>query len=67
MSRNRKQVTVSVSSGELEERCPEFLCQFRQRGMVVTGPMLCALAQDEAKDLGLPDFKASEARNILSL
>ena len=26
----------------------------------MTGPLLCALAQDEAKDLGLADFKASE-------
>ena len=29
--------------------------------MTVTGPMLCTLAQEEGKDLGLVDFKASES------
>ena len=51
---------VNVSCAELEERCLEFLRECRQRGMIVTGPMLCTLAQEEAKDLGMDDFKASE-------
>ena len=54
-----KQVVVSVSSAELEERCWEFLCQCRQRRIVVTGSMVCSLAQ-EMKDLKIDHFKASE-------
>ena len=45
---------------ELEERCLKFLRECRERGMTVTGPMLCTLPQEEGKNLGIVDFKAFE-------
>ena len=39
---------------------PKVLRECRERGMTVTGPILCTLAQEEGKDLGLVDLRASE-------
>ena len=46
---------------ELENICLEFLRISRERGQTVTGPTLVTLAREEAKRLGIPEFKVSDA------
>ena len=56
----RKRVKVEAKYEEIEEVVLEFLRLAREQGETVTGPMLRQLAEEEARALGLEDFKASE-------
>ena len=57
---NRKRVKVEAKYEEMEKLVVEFLSLARERVETVTGPMLRQTAQEEARILGIEDFKASE-------
>ncbi|KAI6651286.1 Tigger transposable element-derived protein 6 [Oopsacas minuta] len=56
----RKRMKVEAKYKEIEEVVLEFLRLAREQGEAVTGPMLDQLVEEEARELGLEDFKASE-------
>ena len=45
---------------EIEKFVVKFLSLAREHGETVTGPMLRQMAQEEARMLGIEDFKASQ-------
>ena len=56
----RKHVEVVPKFENIEAAVVEFLKLARDRGMIVTGPMLRTLAEREAITRGVLEFKASE-------
>ena len=57
--KKRKQVVPKLQYEDIEKVVVEFLRIARDRGLVVTGPMLRTLALEEAKKKGFADFSAS--------
>ena len=58
--KKRKQVVPKLQYEDIEKIVVEFLRMARDRGLVVTGPMLRTLALEEAKKKGIADFSVSE-------
>ena len=58
--KKRKQVVPKLQYEDIEKVVVEFLKMARDRGLVVTGPILRTLALEEAKKKGIADFSASE-------
>ena len=58
--KKRKHVVPKLKYEDIEKVMVEFLRMARDRGLVVTGPMLRTLALEEAEKKGIADFSASE-------
>ena len=58
--KKRKKVVPKLQYEDIEKVVVEFLRMARDRGLVVTGPLLRTLALEEAKKKGIADFSASE-------
>ena len=58
--KKRNQVVPKLQYEEIEKIVVEFLSKARDRGLVVTGPMLRTLPLEEAKKKCIADFSASE-------
>ena len=60
LTSDRKHTVVKPKYNEVETIVCNFLREARECGTCITGPVVCQLAAEEAKRLGINDFKASD-------
>ena len=65
--KKRKQVVPKLQYEDIGKVVVEFLRMVRDRGLVVTCPMLRTLALEEANKKGIANFSASEGWHLRSV